>query len=163
MLRILAMLPLFVLPTLATAQQKSPEEQWQTLLFMAACAGHYQAAHNEALATGRTHELVELEAKLAVQRTARLNYFAASALAGNESARRILAEAESKIAGNANAMTVENRGKIWENCDRATEQIIAQREMQPAPADSGSQAHSGPKDESGSENEAESGQESSQR
>ena len=40
MLRTLAMLPLFVFPTLATAQQKSPQEQWQTLLFMAACAGH---------------------------------------------------------------------------------------------------------------------------
>ncbi|MCH8133743.1 MAG: hypothetical protein IIA30_14415 [Myxococcales bacterium] len=163
MLRILAMLPLLVLPTLATAQEKSPQEQWQALLFMAACAGHYQAAHNAALAASQTDELVELEGKLAVQRTARVDYFAASALAGNDSARRVLAETESKIAGNANAMPVENRGKIWENCDRATEQIIAEREMKRPPTDFGSEAHPGPEENSGSVPAPESGQESNQR
>ncbi len=163
MLRIFAMLPLCLVPVLATAQQKSPQEQWQTLLFMAACAGHYQAAHNQALAADRTDELVGLEQKLAVQRLARVNYFASSALAGNDSARRVLANAESKIAGNASAMSVENRGKIWKNCDRATEQIIAQLGMKPPPAASGSETHPGPEKKPGSEPEPESGQESSQR
>ncbi len=97
MLRTLAMLPLFVFPTLATAQQKSPQEQWQTLLFMAACAGHWQAAHNQALAADRTQDLSELEGRLAVQRTARLSYFAASASETTPGASRIQGEIPNRV------------------------------------------------------------------
>jgi hypothetical protein len=93
---------------------------------MAACAGHYQAAHNAAFSAGDNADLAELEMKLGIQRIARQNYLDSSALSDNERVRIALVEAERKIAGSVNAMDADERTLIRANCDRATEQIIAQ-------------------------------------